>query len=179
MTPRSLAAAAGLALVIALGGAGSVAACSMIFPPTDEVLAEADLIFEGEVTAVDGARLTIGVTEVYRGNMSVGSNELGSDEPASACAVNVQSGQTIIVATDSLAEPSLAGVWWVLDDGTLGTLAPEPPAATADAFRATLRGLPDTRAMRPSSDAIRIGLVLLAAALALTASRARNHGQER
>lgn len=179
MTPRGMAVAAGLALVIALGGAQSVAACSMIFPPTHEVLVEADLIFEGEVSAVDGARLTIEVTEVYRGDISIGSNALGSNGAGSACVLNVQPGQTIIVATDSLAEPSLAGVWWVLDDGTLGTLAPEPPAATADAFRAALRGLPDTRAMRPSSDAIPIGLVLLAAALGLTASRARNHGQER
>jgi len=179
MTPKTLAAAAALAPVIALGGAGSVAACSMVFPPTGEVLAEADLIFEGEVTAVDAAQLTIDVTEVYRGNMSIGSNELGSDEPASACALIVQPGQAIIVATDSLAQPSLAGVWWVLDDGTLGTLAPEPPAATADEFRATLRGLPDTRAVRPTSGATAIGLVLLAVALGLTAARARNLSQER
>ena len=171
MTPRGMAAAAGLGLVIALGGARSVSACSMIFPPTHEVLAEADLIFEGEVTAVDGARLTIEVTEVYRGDISIGSDELGSNEPASACAINVQPGQTIIVATDSLTALSMPGVWWALDDGTLGTLAPEPPAATADAFRATLRGLPDTRMAPPSGEVTIIGLILLMSAAGLAVGR--------
>jgi len=179
MTLRGLAAAAGLALVVAIGSARSVAACSMLFPPSDEVLAEADLILEGEVTAVDGTRLTVDVTEVHRGDVPTGPTELGSTGEATACRIGVEPGQTIIVATDSLAELSMAGVWWVLDDGTLATLAPEPPAATADEFRATLRGLPDTAMLSPSGDLTLIGLVLLASATGLVAARARDETRKR
>ena len=173
MTLGRLAAAMGLVLIAALGSAGPVAACSMVFPPIDEVLAEADLIFEGEVTAVEGSRLKLGVTEVYRGEVSTGSVDLGSSEALTACAVSAEPGQTIIVATDALDELSLSGVWWVLDDGTLGTLAPEPPTTTADDFRRLISGLPDTAMPAKTTSATTVGLVLLVTAAGLAAVFAR------
>lgn len=168
MTLGRLAAAVGLALMAALGSAGPASACSMVFPPIDEVLAEADLIFEGEVTAVDGGRLTLDVTEVYRGDVSRGTVDLGSSE-ATACAVRAEPGQTIIVATDALDKLSLAGVWWVLDDGTLGTLAPEPPTTTADDFRRLLGGLPDTAMLVNTTPTSTVGFVILLTAAGLAA----------
>ncbi len=174
MTLGRLAAAMGLVLVAALGSAAPAAACSRIFPPIDEVLAEADLIFEGEVTAVEGGRLTLDVTEVYRGDVSTGSVDLGSSEPTtSTCAVSAESGQTIIVATDALDELSSAGVWWVLDDGTLGTLAPEPPTTTADDFRRLISGLPDTAMAGETAWATTVGFFVLVTATGLAAVFAR------
>lgn len=180
MTFGRLAAAAGLALMAALGSAGPAAACSMVFAPIDEVLAEAYLIFEGEVTSADGGRLTLDVTEVYRGDVSTGTVDLGSDE-ATACAVSAEPGQTIIVAMNALNELSLAGVWWVLDDGSLGTLAPEPPTTTADEFRRLLSGLPDTALPADTTPAGTVGFVLLVTAAGMAAVSSlllRGHGPE-
>ncbi|MEO6349291.1 MAG: hypothetical protein ABIP53_01445 [Candidatus Limnocylindrales bacterium] len=63
-----------------------------------------------------------------------------------------------------------SAVWHLLPDGTVGTIAPEPPAATHDELFTYLRLLPDTSiaAARPPALPLRaLGVILLAAGLGL------------
>ncbi len=88
------------------------------------------------------------------------------------CSHQLEVGERVVVALRDASDLGLfsSAVWHLLPDGTVGTIAAEPPAATHDELIAYLRLLPDTSiaAARPSALPLRaLGVILVAAGLGL------------
>ena len=133
--------------------------------------AAARLIAAGEVIASphDWA-YELDVQEVFRGD--IGDTLLvGPPEPSATaliCSQQIEVGDRIVVA---LRDPSDLGlfssaVWYLLHDGTVGTIGHEPPPATHEELFARLRLLPDTAIAHEESRGFPL---LLGASLALAA----------
>lgn len=142
---------AGVVLLIAGGLVvpGTARACSGPVPTFDEAVIAARLILAGEVVASphDGA-YELEVTEVFRGQVEerilIGPAQ---PDPASVlCSQRMEVGDRVVVALRDQGNLGLftSGIWYLLPDGTVGTIAAEPPAATHEDLFARLRLLPDT-----------------------------------
>lgn len=171
---------AGLVLLVA-GGLlvpGTVRACSGPVPTFDEAVDAARLILAGEVVASphDGA-YELETIEVFRGQAEdrilIGSPQ--PDRASVVCSQRMEVGDRVVVALRDPGNLGLfsSGLWYLLPDGTVGTSASEPPAATHEELFARLRLLPDTaiaeaRNLDPSL--VLAGALLLAAGCATAIS---------
>jgi hypothetical protein len=113
------------------------------------------------------------VEEVFRGPQT-DRVVIGHLAPATSpiCSHQLDVGDRVIVALRDRTNLGLfsSAVWLLLPDGTIGTIAPEPPAATHDELFAYLRQLPDTsmgtdqgRGLLPGT----LGVALVTAAIGL------------
>lgn len=126
----------------------SALACSGPVPTREEAVNAATLILTGSVVSRPGDwAYQLEVEEAFRGPQSE-TVVIGDLAPATApiCSHQLEVGDRVVVA---LRDPTNLGlfssaVWLLLPDGTIGTIAPEPPAATHDELFAYLRQLPDT-----------------------------------
>lgn len=126
----------------------SALACSGPVPTLDEAVDAASLILSGRVVSKPGEwAYELEVEEVFRGPQS-DTLVIGDLAPTTVptCSHQLDVGDRVVVA---LREPTNLGlfssaVWLLLPDGTVGTLAPEPPAATHEELFAYFRLLPDT-----------------------------------
>lgn len=159
-------------------------ACSGPALTLDEATTTATLILAGRVSSNPHEwAYELEVEEVFRGPRS-DTVLIGPIEPATPpiCSHQLEVGERVVVA---LRDPSDLGlfssaVWYLLPDGSVGTVAPEPPAATHDELFASLRLLPDTAIASVPQPAIPlrpVGVILLAAGVALGIARpAIRHG---
>jgi len=156
----------------------SALACSGPVPTLEEAVDAASLILSGRVVSKPGEwAYELEVEEVFRGPQS-DTLVIGNLAPPTVptCSHQLEVGDRVVVA---LREPTNLGllssaVWLLLPDGTVGTLAPEPPAATHEELFAYLRLLPDT-SMLAESVAVpplgALGVVLLVTSVALSVLR--------
>ena len=149
-------------------------ACSGPVPTFDEATAAARLIAAGEVIASphDWA-YELDVQEVFRGD--VGDTVLlGPPEPSGTaliCSHQIEVGDRVVVALRDQTDLHLfsSAVWYLLPDGTVGTIGHEQPAATHEELFARLRLLPDTAMAQEESRGFPLAL---GASLALAAGAA-------
>lgn len=91
---------------------------------------------------------------------------IGDPAPPTApiCGYQLAIGDRVVVALRDVTDIGLlsSAIWYLLPDGTVGTLAPEPPAATQAELFDYLRLLPDTSV--PTEPAARSPLATLGAA---------------
>lgn len=153
----------------------SALACSGPVPTLAEAVDAATLIVAGGVVSKPGEwAYELEVEEVFRGPQS-DTVVIGDLAPATAliCSHQLEVGDRVVVA---LREPTNLGlfssaVWLLLPDGTVGTIAPEPPAATHEELFAYLRLLPDTSMPTEQSSGSLLGtlaVVLLGAYAAMS-----------
>ena len=156
----------------------SASACSGPVPTLEEAVDAATLILAGRVAAKPGEwAYELDVEEVFRGPQS-DTVVIGDLAPVTApiCSHQLEVGDRVVVA---LREPTNLGlfssaVWLLLPDRTVGTIAPEPPAATHEELFAYLRLLPDTSMTTEQSSGSllgTLGVVLLGMSLMFGASR--------
>lgn len=156
----------------------SALACSGPVPTREEAVDAATLILAGSVASKPGEwAYELEVEEVFRGPQS-DTVVIGDLAPATAliCSHQLEVGDRVVVA---LRDPTNIGlfssaVWLLLPDGTVGTIAPEPPAATHDELFTYLRLLPDTSmpTEQSGSSLLRtLGVVLLGASVVFGVSR--------
>jgi hypothetical protein len=156
----------------------SALACSGPVPTREEAVDAATLIMAGRVVSKPGEwAYGLEVEETFRGPQA-DSIVIGALAPAtsSLCSHQLEVGDRVVVA---LRDPTNLGlfssaVWYLLPDGTVGTIAPEPPAATHDELFAYLRFLPDTSTSAEQSRGLllrTLGVVLLGASLVFEVSR--------
>lgn len=147
-------------------------ACSGPVPTREEAVDAATLILAGRVVSKPGEwAYELEVEEVFRGPHS-DTVVVGNPAPATApiCSHQLEVGDRVVVALRDSTNLGLfsSAVWSLLPDGTVGTMAPEPPAATHDELFAYLRLLPDTSmpTEQSRSSLLRtLGVVLLGASL--------------
>jgi hypothetical protein len=169
MDMRRFAIALVVATVTPVLVAAPVTACSLggSWPGIEAAVADADVVFEGTVISAGGGSASIAVTHVFAGGVSEQINV--ATAPPSTCAVTIQAGEAIIAAVfDGYLRPT--AVWWVLEDGSIGTLAPKPPVASADELRSVLSVLPDTATAAPMP-VDRVGMALFTLAMLIGVSR--------
>lgn len=156
----------------------SALACSGPVPTLEEAVDAATVILAGSVVSKPGDwAYELEVEEVFRGSQS-DTVVIGDLAPATApiCSHQLEVGDRVVVA---LREPTNLGlfssaVWLLLPDGTVGTIAPEPPAATHEELFAYLRLLPDTSMTTERSSGSllgTLGVVLLGMGLMFGVSR--------
>jgi hypothetical protein len=156
----------------------SALACSGPVPTREEAVDAATLILAGRVVSKPGEwAYELDVEEVFRGPQS-DTIVIGDLAPATPpiCSHQLEVGDRVVVA---LRDPTNLGlfssaVWLLLPDGTFGSIAPEPPAATHDELFTYLRVLPDTSmpTEKTRSSLLRtLGVVLLGASLVFGVSR--------
>ncbi len=171
------------AAVAVLGAVGfvtpqSAMACSGPVPTLEEAVDAATLILAGRVMSKPGEwAYELEVEEVFRGPQT-DTVVIGDLAPATApiCSHQLEVGDRVVVA---LREPTDLGlfsseVWLLLPDGTVGTIAPELPAATHEELFAYLRLLPDTSMPTEQghgSLVAALGVVLLGMSLVRALSR--------
>lgn len=163
---------------VALVTPQSAMACSGPVPTLEEAVDAATLILAGRVVSKPGEwAYELEVEEVFRGPQ-IDTVVIGDLAPATApiCSHQLEVGDRVVVA---LREPTNLGlfssaVWLLLPDGTVGTIASEPPAATHEELFAHLRLLPDTSMTTEwSSGSLlgTLGVVLVGMSLMFGASR--------
>lgn len=165
------------AVAVFVGGAvvapQSAFACSGPALTLEEATTTATLILAGRVSSSPHEwAYELEVEEVFRGPSSdtvlIGPVEPVEPVEAPICSHQLEVGDRVVVA---LRDPSDLGlfssaVWYLLPDGSVGTIAPEPPAATHDELLAYLRLLPDTAIApvpQPGAPLRAVGIVLLTA----------------
>ncbi len=149
----------------------SVLACSGPVPDFTEAIAQARVIAIGRVThSPSNGVYTIDIERVFRGKVGR-SLIVGTALPptqAAVCQYNFQIGERVALALRDPADLGLfsAGVWWLHDDGSVGTLAVQAPVRTASELIALLHGLPNASAADPrQSPLLLFGLMLLGTAV--------------
>lgn len=155
-------------------------ACSGPVPTRDEAVDAANLILAGQVVSKPGEwAYELAVEEVFRGPKS-DSVVIGDPAPSSSplCSHQLAVGDRVVVALRDATNLGLfsSAVWLLLPDGTVGTIAPEPPAATHDELFTYLRLLPDTSmptGLSPGSLLEALGAVLLGASILISVVRRR------
>lgn len=168
------------AAVAALIGSAFIApqsafACSGPVPTLQELTTSAALIFAGRVSSKPHEwAYELAVDEVFRGP-TLDSVRIG---PATAstpqiCSHQLKVGDRVVVALRDREDLGLfsSAVWYLMPDGSVGTIGAEPPAATHNELFAYLRRLPDTAmAPRPQlgSSLRTLGIAVLAAALTIS-----------
>ncbi len=156
----------------------SALACSGPVPTREEAVDAATLIMAGRVVSKPGQwAYGFEVEETFRGPQTE-AIVIGALAPATPplCSHQLEIGDRAVVA---LRDPTNLGlfssaVWYLLPDGTVGTMAPEPPAATHDELFAYLRLLPDTSMPAEQSRGLllrTLGVFLLGATLVFEVSR--------
>lgn len=123
-------------------------ACSGPMPTREEAVAAATIILAGRVVSQPSEwTYELDVEEVFRGPQA-DSIVIGDPAPSTApiCSHQLKIGDRVVVALQDPTDIGLfsSAVWYLLPDGTVGTLAPEPPAATHGELFGYLRLLPDT-----------------------------------
>lgn len=169
------------AVATLIGGAlvapQSALACSGPTLTLEEATTTATLILAGRVSSSPHEwAYELEVEEVFRGPSS-DSVLIGPAEPlepaaAPICSHQLKVGDRVVVAVRDPSDLGLfsSAVWYLLPDGSVGTIAPEPPAATHDELFALLRLLPDTAIgplPHPALPLGSVGVFLLAAGVAL------------
>ena len=177
-----------LAIVVMIGGgmvAPSIAhACSGPMVTMEDVAANAQLVFAGTVMSSPHAgAYELAVEEVFRGSLDP-VVRIGPQEPsgiAQTCSQYMESGDRVVAALWDRSNLGLfsSAVWYLLPDGTVGTLSSEVPAATHEELLTILRLLPDTALAIPNLGGrplVAIGtalLLLVSAVCARSLSRGR------
>lgn len=169
------------ALAVLLGGVlvapQSALACSGPVLAFEEATTTATLIVAGRISSSPHEwAYELDVEEVFRGPSSdtvlIGPAQPVEPVEAPICSHQLKVGDRVVIA---LRDPSDLGlfssaVWYLLPDGSVGTVAPEPPAATHDELFALLRLLPDTGIApvpQPALPLGSVGVILLAAGVGL------------
>ncbi len=156
----------------------SALACSGPVPSREEAVDAATLILTGSVVSRPGDwAYELEVEEVFRGPQ-IDTIVIGDDAPDTApiCSHQLEVGDRVVVA---LRDPMNLGlfssaIWHLLADGTIGTIAPDPPAATHDELFTYLRKLPNTSMAANQSRGLlmaALGVALVAASIGLGVSR--------
>ena len=176
-----------LAIVVMIGGgmaAPSVAhACSGPMVTMDDVTANAQLVFAGTVISSPHAGVyELAVEEVFRGSLD-SVVRIGPEEPGipQTCSQYMESGDRVVAALWDRSNLGLfsSALWYLLPDGTVGTLSSEVPAGTHEELLTILRLLPDTALPVPTLGGrplVAIGtalLLLVSAVCARSLSRGR------
>ena len=145
-----LRAAAALAALgaVALVLPQSALACSGPMPTREEAVEAATVILAGRVESRPAEwAYQLEVEEVFRGPQR-DTIVIGDVAPATTpiCSHQLEVGDRVVIALRDPTDLGLfsSAVWYLLADGTVGTMAPEPPAATHDELFAYLRLIPDT-----------------------------------
>ncbi|HEU5325661.1 MAG TPA: hypothetical protein VFV59_07245 [Candidatus Limnocylindria bacterium] len=153
-------------------------ACSGPMPTREEAVAAATIILAGRVVSQPSEwTYELDVERVFRGPQAE-SIVIGDPAPSTApiCSHQLKIGDRVVVALQDPTDIGLfsSAVWYLLPDGTVGTLAPEPPAATHDELFGYLRLLPDTSmpAEQGSGSLLgTLGAISLSASVALAVIR--------
>ena len=153
-------------------------ACSGPMPTREEAVAAATIILAGRVVSQPSEwTYELDVERVFRGPQAE-SIVIGDPAPSTApiCSHQLKIGDRVVVALKDPTDIGLfsSAVWYLLPDGTVGTLAPEPPAATHDELFGYLRLLPDTSmpAEQGSGSLLgTLGAISLSASVALAVIR--------
>ena len=130
-------------------------ACSGPEVTMDDVSANARLVFAGTVVSSPHAGgYEISVEEVFRGSVDP-VVVIGLEEPsdvAQLCSHVMEVGDRVAVAQSDRSNLGLfsAAIWYLLPDGTVGSVASELPAETHEELFSILRMLPDTALPAPS-----------------------------
>lgn len=160
-------------------------ACSGPVLTLEEATTTATLILAGRVTSSPHVwAYELEVEEVFRGpsgdTVLIGAARPVEPAAAPICSHQLKVGDRVVIA---LPDPSDLGlfssaVWHLLPDGSVGTIAPEPPAATHDELFALLRLLPDTAIAPVPQPALwlgPVGVIPLAAGVVLGIRLRRSH----
>lgn len=152
-------------------------ACSGPALTLEEATTAATLILAGSVSSSPHEwAYELEVEVVFRGPASdavlIGPAEPVEPAMAPICSHQLKVGDRVVVALPVPSDLGLfsSAVWYLLPDGTVGTIAPEPPAATHDELFALLRLLPDTAITPVRTPALplgSVGAILFAAGVAL------------
>ena len=153
----------------------SAFACSGPVLTLDEATTRATWIFAGRISSKPHEwAYELAVEEVFRGPI-LDAVRIGPVAPSTPpiCSHQLKVGDRVVIA---LRDPDDLGlfssaVWYLLPDGSVGTIAAEPPAATHNELFAYLRRLPDTAIApvpQPSPSLRVLGIALLAAGVTIS-----------
>lgn len=148
-------------------------ACTGPMVTLEDVTANAQLVFAGTVISSPHAGgYELAVEEVFRGSLD-SVVIIGLEEPSDVpqlCSHSMEPGDRVVAALSDRSNLALfsAAIWYLLPDGTVGSVASELPAETHQELLAILRMLPNAAMRGPTLAGS--PLVAAGAALLLLAS---------